>query len=187
RPAALRQPPVAADDGLVTPRPRLRSLSTPVRSFALALTSLLAWGALALGPTVAPAGALVVETEENAVMVKVGEQPRSLNLLDATFGFTPLGTPFENLSAFQFANPKGAPVLSSSRTYAIYWDPTDNYHGDWQEKIDAFFQRMGAASGHLGSVFAVDAQHTDKAEHNASYNTTFMGAYTATEPYPGEV
>jgi hypothetical protein len=77
-------------------------------------------------------------------------------------------------------------VLPSSHTYAIYWDPTDNYHGDWQGAIDAFFQNMGAASGTLSSVFAVDAQYTDRAEQHASYESTFMGAYVDSEPYPAE-
>jgi hypothetical protein len=162
-------------------------MSTPVRWLALALTSLLALGTLVLGPTITPAGAQVVEVEEGSVAVKVGTQPRSSSLVEGPIGFSSSGIPFENLGAFQFENKTGAPVLPSSHTYAIYWDPTDNYHGDWQEKIDGFFQNMGAASGTLGSVFAVDAQYTDRAEQHASYNTTFMGAYVDTEPYPVKV
>jgi len=160
-------------------------MSTPVRWLALALMSMLVWGVLALGLTAAPAGALVVEAEAGAV--KVGTLPRTVDLFDGSFGFTPLEAPLENFEAFQFANPKGNPVLPSSHTYAIYWDPTDNYHGDWQESIDTYFQRMGAASGSLDTVFAVDAQYTDKADQHADYNTTFMGAYADTSPYPEEV
>ena len=84
----------------------------------------------------------------------------------------------------KFANPSGAPVLASSRVYAIYWDPTDNYHGEWQNSIDAFMQAMGSGSGSLGSVFAVDSQYTDAANQHASYRSTFMGAVTDTEKYP---
>jgi hypothetical protein len=159
-------------------------MSTPARWLALALTSLFAWAALALGPMVAPAAAFLVEAEEG--LVKVGTEPRSTNLVEGPFELTDTGVPLSNLGVFQFANPKGAPVLPSSRTYAIYWDPTDNYHGDWQEHIDAFFQNMGGASGTLGSVFAVDAQYTDRAEQHASNESTFMGAYVDTEPYPAE-
>ena len=43
---------------------------------------------------------------------------------------------------------------------------------------------MGAASGSLGSVFAVDTQYTDAANQHAAYESTFMGAYTDTDPYP---
>ncbi len=75
-------------------------------------------------------------------------------------------------------------MVTSNKTYAIYWDPTDNYHGDWQGVIDTFFQNMGTASGSRGSVFAVDAQYTDAANQHADYAATFQGAYTDTDPYP---
>lgn len=83
-----------------------------------------------------------------------------------------------------FANGSGAPVLPSSKAYAIYWDPTDHYHGDWQNVVDTFFHNMGAASGSLASVFAIDAQYTDAANQHAAYESTFMGAYTDTDRYP---
>ena len=105
----------------------------------------------------------------------VGLQPRSMSLLDG------VGAEPES-----FANSSGDPVLSSNKTYAIYWDPTDHYHSDWQGLIDKFFQNMGAASGSLASVFAVDTQYTDAANQHAAYASTFMGAYTDTDPYPTE-
>ena len=83
-----------------------------------------------------------------------------------------------------FANPSGDPVLPANKTYAIYWDPTYHYHNDWEEVIDGFFQNMGSTSGSLASVFAVDAQYTDAANQHAAYASTFMGAYTDTDPYP---
>jgi hypothetical protein len=103
----------------------------------------------------------------------VGLQPRSMSLLDG------VGAGPES-----FANPTGNPVLPSNKTYAIYWDPTYHYHNDWEEVIDEFFQNMGSASGSLASVFAVDAQYTDAANQHAAYASTFMGAYTDTDPYP---
>jgi hypothetical protein len=103
----------------------------------------------------------------------VGLQPRSTVLHDG------VGT-----EPKRFANASGAPVLPSNKTYAIYWDPTDNYHGDWQTLTDTFFHNLGAASGSLASVFAVDAQYTDAANRHAAYKSTFMGAYTDTDPYP---
>jgi hypothetical protein len=83
-----------------------------------------------------------------------------------------------------FANLSGDPVLPANKTYAIYWDPTYHYHNDWEEVIDKFFQNMGSASGSLASVFAVDTQYTDAANQHAAYASTFMGAYTDTDPYP---
>ncbi len=104
---------------------------------------------------------------------EVGLQSRSMSLLDGV-GAGPEG----------FANPSGGPVLPSDKTYAIYWDPTYHYHNDWEEVIDQFFHNMGAASGSLASVFAVDSQYTDAADQHAAYESTFMGAYTDTDPYP---
>ena len=103
----------------------------------------------------------------------VGLQPRSMSLLDG------VGAGPES-----FANPGGDPVLASNKTYAIYWDPTYHYHNDWEGVIDGFFHNMGAASGSLASVFAVDTQYTDAANQHAAYQSTFMGAYTDTDLYP---
>ncbi len=174
---------VSADDGLVTLRTRSHSLSVLVRRLALAAAAL---GALALSPAVAPAGAKVVEAEAGAV--KAGVQPRSTLLFPGETAVA--GKPlYAKDPAYpeKFANPTGAPVLSSSRVYAIYWDPTDNYHGDWQHSIDTFLQGMGAESGSFGSVFTVDSQYTDAANQHASYRSTFMGALTDTEKYPPRI
>ena len=116
-----------------------------------------------------PAGAVV----STVGTTTVGLQARSTSLL---YG---VGTGPES-----FANPNGYPVLSSSKTYAIYWDPTYHYHNDWAGLIDKFFQNMGTASGSFASVFAVDSQYTDAANQHAAYASTFMGAYTDTDPYP---
>jgi hypothetical protein len=83
-----------------------------------------------------------------------------------------------------YANPEGHPVLHESDTWAIYWDPTDHYHDDWQNLINTYFQSAAAASGSLESVFSVDTQYTDKSNAPASYKQTFRGAYTDTYAYP---
>jgi hypothetical protein len=115
---------------------------------------------------------------------KVGLQPRSTQLFD--------GLPIDLMTVEpevlrapeEFANNNGNPIVPASKVYAIYWDPTDHYHGDWQHDIDVFLQSMGAASGTLDNVFAVDAQYTDKANKHALYKSTFQGAYTDTDAYP---
>jgi PKD domain-containing protein len=139
--------------------------------------ALLALVALALGPAAAPAGAVVVKAEG----VSVGLQPRSTELLD---GVAAPEDPFTHPEPLEFSNPTGAPVLPATKIYMIYWDPTYHYHGDWEELIDKFTQRMGAESGSLGAVFAVDGQYTDRTNQHASYRSTFQGAYTDTERYP---
>ncbi len=141
---------------------------------ALALASVATLSA-ALLLAAAPAGAVVkkVPTGVGSEEVTVGLQPHSVTLQ--------VGTSSE---AKQFANSTGAPVLPTNKTYAIYWDPTDNYHGDWQGVIDGFFHSLGAGSGSLDSVYAVDAQYTDSANQHADYASAFQGAYTDTDPYP---
>ncbi len=119
-----------------------------------------------------PAGAIVTTVGST----KVGLQPRSTALLDGLGG---LGSEPE-----KFANENGAPVLSANKIYAIYWDPTDHYDGDWKHLVSTFFQSMGAASGSFASVYAVDTQYGDAANQHALYKSTFQGAYTDTNAYP---
>jgi len=77
----------------------------------------------------------------------------------------------------------GGPVLHSSDSYAIYWDPIGNYRGDWKQLIDEYFHNVGAASGSLGDIFAVTGQYVDSKGYAAN-QSTFRGAYTDTNPYP---
>src|ERR1017187_3009708 len=119
---------------------------------------------------VAPAGAVVTTFGGDTV----GLQPR--NVASVLAG--------GSASASTFSNPFGHPVLHASNTYVIYWDPTDHYHGDWQHLIDHFLQGVGAESGSLGNVFAVDTQYTDLSNKPAYYRSTLPGTYTATNTYP---
>ncbi len=94
-----------------------------------------------------------------------------------------------NTSAENFNNNPNdpnhpGPVMHSVATYAIYWDPQDYYHGDWQGPIDGFLANLGSASGQLSSVFAIDEQYTDATNKPAPGGSAFRGAYTDTNPYP---
>jgi hypothetical protein len=185
-------PPPGADDGPVT----LRMLSDPPRrpaSHGLVRRSLLLGGTLlasclSMAALAIPAHAVVEEAEGT----KVGLQPREVsNYWEGTVKWNGLdnGEAEGNLPALKFANdPKDpshpGPVLHSSATYAIYWDPQDYYHGDWQELIDGFMANFGSAAGQLNSVFAVDSQYTDKTDQPATSSSVFHGAYTDTNPYP---
>lgn len=126
-----------------------------------------------LSSVAASAKVVKVPTGVGAEEVTVGLQPHSLTLRDGT-----------SSESKQFANATGGPVVPANKTYAIYWDPTYNYHNDWEEVIDTFFHNLGAGSGSLASVYAVDAQYTDAANQHADYNSTFQGAYTDTDSYP---
>ncbi|HEY2142340.1 MAG TPA: hypothetical protein VGG98_09815 [Solirubrobacteraceae bacterium] len=121
----------------------------------------------------APAGAVVTEVATGLANKVVGLQPRNTTQI---FEGTPTAASFENSA--------GNPVLHSTNTYVIYWDPTDSYHGDWQHLINGFLHGVGAKSGSAGNVFSVDAQYTDKSNLPATYRSTFRGAYTDTTGYP---
>jgi hypothetical protein len=143
-----------------------RVLGVPSRAMAVVALAI----AVLLAFAVAPAGAVVSELGPTTV----GLQPR--NVASVLDGNGEVGA--------TFANASGNPVLHATNTYVIYWDPTDHYHGDWQNIIDTFMQQVGSASGTLSNVFAVDAQYTDKSNKPASYHSTYRGAYTDSEKYP---
>jgi len=154
----------------------LRSVAK--RRLALALG---AATALSLCLVVSPAGAVVTTVGSTTV----GLQPRETNFFfDGTLKGDGLEKFFAVPSASTFANPTGGAVLAANNTYAIYWDPTYHYHNDWEHVVDTFFHNLGAGSGSLASVFAVDTQYTDAANQHALYKSTFEGAYTDTDPYP---
>lgn len=145
-------------------RPATRARRT--RTARASLAGLLAIAALLC---LASAAAAQVVSAEG---VTIGLQPRSTSLSAG-----------EGVPGFESAN--GSPIVSSSAVTAIYWDPKDLYHGDWQGIIDRFLQNMGQASGSLGNVFAVDTQYTDLEGAHAASHTSFAGSYTDTDPYPG--
>jgi hypothetical protein len=155
----------AADDGLVTtlarsfPPPR-NHLPVPAR-LSRPIAALL--GALAL----AGIAMMLLASSAHAVITGAfGEQRRA----QPTVKFEPL----------QY---HGGPVLHSSDAYAIYWDPNRAYRGDWKERINGYFQNVGAASGRLSDVFALNGQYHD-ASGAADNQSTFRGSYTDEDPYP---
>jgi hypothetical protein len=141
---------------------------TRLRRTRSLLAATLALAVIALGAFASSAGAVV----SNVGGTTVGVQPR-------------IGTEYiKNLSPTTYANNSGHPVLHGQGTFAIYWDPTDHYHGDWQRFIDKFFNDAGASSGALDSVFSVITQYTDTSNTPAIYEQKFKGAYTDTKAYP---
>jgi hypothetical protein len=144
-----------------------------VHRLALVLSAVGLLAVLLFG-VAATASAIVTKVEITAgTKVTAGLQPRSVE------------RPLDGSDvAGEFGNSSGAPVLAANDTYAVYWDPTNSYHGNWQHLINIFLQGLGADSGSLGSVFSVDAQYTDKANQHASDQSTFRGAYTDTNGYP---
>ncbi len=101
-------------------------------------------------------------------------------LIEGNFGVQPRASQTHVFAPLQY---HGGPVLHSSDSYAIYWDPTGTYRGDWKRLINTYLQNVGAASGSLGDVYALDGQYTDSTGR-ASNRSTFRGGYTDTDPYP---
>ncbi len=136
----------------------------------------------------APAGAVVTEVGS----AKVGLQPReTAHYWEGYWKWNGLGKDEAEANApvLQFNNDPilpghPGPVMHSVATYAIYWDPDDYYHGDWQHLVDGFLANVGSDGSPLSNVFAVDRQYTDRTDQPAAGHATFHGAYTDTNPYP---
>ena len=74
--------------------------------------------------------------------------------------------------------------MHSVATYAIYWDPQDYYHGDWQGPIDGFLANLGYGGGQLQRVRDRRAVHRRHQQARSAAVSAFRGAYTDTHPYP---
>ncbi len=134
-----------------------------------------------------PAGAVVTEVGGTKVGLQPREEARYWGAYAKSDGLG--GAPEANGAAGSFGNnplhaDEPGPVMHSVATYAIYWDPQDYYHGDWQSLIDGFLANLGSAGGELSNVFAVDAQYTDRTNQPSTDRSTFYGAYVDTNPYP---
>jgi PKD domain len=163
---------------------RRRSAACPL---VLVVALAAAW--LSIASLAAPADAHVetVATKGGGPNITVGIQHReAARYWDGIRKLNGLGKSEveENPAAAEFGNASGHEVVHTANTYAIYWDPQDYYHGDWQGLVDGFLANLGIGGGQLSSVFAVDRQYTDKTNKPATSNSVFHGAYTDTHPYP---
>ncbi|MGO9448178.1 MAG: PKD domain-containing protein [Solirubrobacteraceae bacterium] len=166
----------------------LRSAVTRRLTLGLCAATVLSLSLAALStPAYAHVEEVPTTTKVGAPKIKVGLQPRESEYFWYGPGkYTGLGKGegVANPESAKFDNTSGNPVVHAANTYAIYWDPQDYYHGDWQSLIDGFLANVGTAGSQLASVFAVDAQYTDKTNKPAASFSTFRGAYTDTHPYP---
>jgi hypothetical protein len=153
------------------PAPRLARLLATVFAAVLAVLVL----------CTAHAGAVVLKVGG----ATVGAQPVNEEfLLDGPIKENALNEFSEEPKAATFANAVGNPVVHESNVYAIYWDPTAHYHGDWQGLINGFLHNVSSENGAFDNVFAVNEQYTDKTNVPAHSRMSFRGAYTDTTPYP---
>jgi len=72
------------------------------------------------------------------------------------------------------------PVMTTNRTYAIYWQPNGySYGSGYQSTINQFFTDVGADSGKSSNVYAVDTQYS-----GIQYSSSFGGSVTVTTAFP---
>jgi hypothetical protein len=80
----------------------------------------------------------------------------------------------------------GGPVMRSNTAYAIYWVPSGfSLPAGYAATINQYFTDVAADSGRSTDVYGTDPQYTDSGGR-ASYNSTFGGSVTDTNPYPAD-
>jgi hypothetical protein len=115
---------------------------------------------------------------------------QSAGAVTVTVGGTQFGVqPESEVQLSEISEPLSygnGPVVHSSASYIIYWDPhTGQMTGEWERMISGFLMGSAADSGTLDNDFAVATQYHDSTGGKAAYDQTFRGAYTDTDAYPG--
>ena len=77
----------------------------------------------------------------------------------------------------------GGPVMHSTTTHVVYWDPSKEFSATTRGIIDGFFSNVARDSGRASNVFGVTGQYTD-GSGNAAYNATFGGSRVDEAAYP---
>jgi hypothetical protein len=74
----------------------------------------------------------------------------------------------------------GGPVMTTNKTYAIYWVPSGySIASGYDSTINQFFTDVAHDSGLGSNVYAVDTQYS-----SIQYSSSFGGAYTDTTAFP---
>ncbi|HEU0316158.1 MAG TPA: hypothetical protein VFR49_02445, partial [Solirubrobacteraceae bacterium] len=71
---------------------------------------------------------------------------------------------------------QGGPVMHSSQTFVIFWDPGHLLSDDFKARVERFLTDVGQDSGTAANVYAVPTEYTD-ASGSVAYRTSFGGAY----------
>ncbi len=135
----------------------------------------------------------------NAVVTKIGGHGYGItpidgageaSLLDAYRAAHPVARrtaarPFDGapFGGTELENVEGGPVMHSTNTHVILWDPTSQFSTTTKGIVDKFFGDVAHDSGQPSNVFAVAGQYTDATGH-AAYDSTFAGALTDSHAYP---
>jgi hypothetical protein len=109
-----------------------------------------------------------------APRVRSSAQPPAANELS--------GTPFASTGPLTYF---GGPVMRTSTTYAIYWEPPGStVSASYSTLINGFLANVATASGASSNVYAADVQYSDTTGAIA-YSSTFAGSFVDTSsPIP---
>jgi PKD domain len=77
----------------------------------------------------------------------------------------------------------GGPVMHSSRTHVVYWDPDGTITAGYKTLVERYLADVAAGSGAFDNVYAVNVQYMDSIGR-ADYASTFAGASVDSTPYP---
>jgi hypothetical protein len=74
----------------------------------------------------------------------------------------------------------GGPVMTTNKTYAIYWQPAGySYGSGYTSTINQFFGDVAHDNGLGSNVYAIDTQYS-----SIQYSSTFGGSVTDTSAFP---
>jgi IPT/TIG domain len=74
----------------------------------------------------------------------------------------------------------GGPVMTTNKTYAIYWKPSGySIASGYDTTINQFFTDVAADNGKSTNVYAVDTQYS-----SIQYSSAFGGSFTDTNAFP---
>jgi hypothetical protein len=128
-------------------------------AFAAALGALVATAALVTGSASAVRAAPLPPTHVGGVVSRIG---------------APLAQGAGNLVYH------GGPVMTTNKTYAIYWIPGGyTVPGGYTSTIDQFFTDVAHDSGLTSNVYASDTQYS-----GIQYSSVFGGSFTDTSNFP---
>jgi PKD repeat protein len=157
-----------------------------MRSFLVLATSSMALAIALLGA--APAGAEVANIHGHGYGItpqRSSNGARLARALQARHASSP--TQVRRFDEPPFAGSQleylGGPVMHSTDTHVIYWDPNKEFTTKTKEVVESFFTGVAHDAPAPANVFGVAGQYTDKTG-NAAYSGKFEGALLDETAYP---
>jgi PKD repeat protein len=167
------------------------SQARPYRARIVVIAAALIAGAFVLSLAAPPAGAIIVKVGNQGYGVTPirGVEPASIPgayRAPEASGLSAAGSA-RNQDGLPFGGSalasQGGPVMHSTTTHVIYWDPSKEFKATTKGIIGGFFTNVAHDSGLASNVFAIAGQYTDTTGH-AAYSSTFGGALVDEEAYP---